>query len=67
MMFAVVFVYAFLCSFVLSSATRNKRENRPNPPMVDYVGYALVGISIVACASLLMTAAIGGEAVFAAE
>jgi hypothetical protein len=46
-MFAAAFTYSLLSGFVLSSASRNKREGRGNPPMLDYVGYGLVGVSIV--------------------
>lgn len=45
-MFAAAFTYSMLSGFVLSSASRNKREGRSNPPMLDHVGHFLIGISI---------------------
>lgn len=42
---AVVFAYGLLTSFVLSGATRNHKLRRPNPPIMQYVGYVLCGIS----------------------
>ena len=45
-MFAAAFTYSMLSGFVLSSASRNKREGRGNHPMLDHVGYFLIGISI---------------------
>ncbi|WP_375398322.1 hypothetical protein [uncultured Sphingomonas sp.] len=40
-----VFTYGLLTSFVLSSASRNQRLQRPNPRSVEYVGYLLCGAS----------------------
>lgn len=58
-MFAAAFTYSMLSGFVLSSASRNKREGRRNPPMLDYVGYVLIGISIAIATSLAYAAAMG--------
>ena len=60
-MFAAVFTYSLLSGFVLSSASRNRREGRDNPPMVDYVGYALVGISIAIAGMLAYLVVTGAE------
>ncbi len=40
-----VATYGVLASFVLSGAERNKREGRPNPPAVEYAGFALCAVS----------------------
>ncbi|PXA94094.1 hypothetical protein DMC47_21150 [Nostoc sp. 3335mG] len=48
-----VFTYGLLASFVLSGAARNKRMERPNPAVMEYLGYLLVGMS--AAASVLLT------------
>ena len=50
---AVVFTYGLLASFVLSGASRNRRMQRRNPPVVDYVGHVLLGMS--AAASVLLS------------
>ena len=42
---AAVFVYGLLVSFIFSGASRNAKLQRPNPPMVTYMGYVLVGIT----------------------
>jgi len=47
-----VFTYGLLASFVLSGAARNKRMERPNPAMLTYLGYVLVGVSGSASALL---------------
>lgn len=52
-----VMIYGFLLSFVLSAATRNKREGRKNPLMVSAMGYVLCGISAGAAAMLPVWAA----------
>lgn len=58
-MFAAAFTYSMISGFVLSSASRNKREGRGNPPMLDYVGYALIGVSIAVMALLSYAAFTG--------
>lgn len=40
-----VFTYGLLASFVLSAASHNQRAQRPNPPIMNYVGYILLGMS----------------------
>ena len=53
---AIVFTYGMLASFVLSGATRNRKLQRPDPPILTYVGYVLCGLS-GALALLLLFAA----------
>ena len=60
-MFAAVFTYSMLSGFVLSSASRNKRDGRSNPAMVEYVGYALIGVSVALVLALLYRTAMGIE------
>lgn len=43
MLEAVALTYGMLLSFVLSGASRNKKLARPNPPMLNYIGYVLFG------------------------
>ena len=45
-------IYGMLASFVLSSASRNRKTGRPHPPMLVYIGYLLCGMS--AGAALLL-------------
>ncbi|CAH0349309.1 hypothetical protein BH11PSE5_BH11PSE5_19140 [soil metagenome] len=44
--------YGVLASFVLTSAGRNRAKQQPHPPMVQYVGYMLCGVSAGASAIL---------------
>ncbi|MDH7973309.1 hypothetical protein QH494_14055 [Sphingomonas sp. AR_OL41] len=46
MLGAIVFTYGLLTSFVLSGASRNRKLQRPNPPILVYVGYVCLGVSI---------------------
>ena len=50
---AAVFTYGMLVSFIFSGASRNARLRRPNPPMMQYVGYVLCGISAGASLALM--------------
>ncbi|WP_373276440.1 MULTISPECIES: hypothetical protein [Sphingomonas] len=43
-------------SFVLQGASRNARLARPNPPMLQYVGYLLCGLSAGLSIMLLIMA-----------
>jgi hypothetical protein len=45
MMGAAVFTYGMLTSFVLSGASRNRRLERPDPPVMTYLGHVLFGVS----------------------
>ncbi|ONF96341.1 hypothetical protein SPHI_15700 [Sphingomonas jeddahensis] len=58
---AAVFVYGLLVSFIFSGASRNAKLRRPNPPVLDYVGYVLCGIT--AGASLVLFAHAAGSSV----
>lgn len=42
---AIAFAYGLLTSFVLSGAARNRKLQRHNPPMLEYVGYVCLGCS----------------------
>jgi hypothetical protein len=42
---AIAFAYGLLTSFVLSGAARNRKLQRRNPPMLEYVGYVCFGCS----------------------
>ncbi|QKS00072.1 hypothetical protein F9288_10865 [Sphingomonas sp. CL5.1] len=41
----IVFTYGLLMSFVLTGASRNARLRRPNPPIMQYTGYVLCGLT----------------------
>ncbi|MFN3435197.1 MAG: hypothetical protein ACK4ZY_12470 [Sphingomonas sp.] len=56
MLGAIVFTYGMLTSFVLQGASRNARLARPNPPMLQYIGYVLCGLSAGLSAMLLLMA-----------
>ncbi len=56
MLGAIVLTYGMLMSFVLQGASRNARLKRPNPPMLQYVGYVLCGLSAGLSAMLLLMA-----------
>ena len=60
-MFAAAFTYSMLSGFILSCASRNKREGRPNHPMIDYVGFFLIGVSIAIALGLVYLAFSGEE------
>jgi hypothetical protein len=42
----VVFTYGLVTSFVLSGASRNRKLQRPNPPMLVHIGHVCLGFSI---------------------
>ena len=52
-MTGVALLYGFLSMFVINGAARNKREKRPNPRVLEYVGYMLLGLSITTGVLLL--------------
>lgn len=54
-----VLVYGLTLSFVLSSASRNRREGRAHPPVLVYTGYVLCGISAGAAVALPVVAGLG--------
>ncbi|MGT2516206.1 hypothetical protein ACVOMT_20190 (plasmid) [Sphingomonas panni] len=47
-----VFTYGLLASFVLSAASHNQRAQRPNPAIMNYIGYVLFGMSVTAAVLL---------------
>jgi hypothetical protein len=53
---AIVFTYGLLTSFVLSGASRNRKLQRPNPPMLVYIGYVCLGFSVGLAALMTMLA-----------
>lgn len=55
----MVFTYGLLMSFVLSGASRNAKMRRPNPPVVQYTGYVLCGLTGALSAMLFAVAALG--------
>ena len=57
----VVFFYGLLLSFIFSGASRNAKLRRPNPPVLQYLGYVLCGLT--AGASLALMAHAGSIAV----
>lgn len=56
----VVFFYGLLVSFIFSGASRNAKLRHPNPPVMQYVGYILCGLT--AGASLVLMAHAGSMA-----
>lgn len=40
-----VFVYGLLMSFIFSGVSRNAKLQRPNPALMTYLGYMLVGVT----------------------
>ncbi|SEN37673.1 hypothetical protein SAMN05192583_2653 [Sphingomonas gellani] len=53
-----MFTYGLLTSFVLSGASHNRRLQRPNPMMLERVGYVLFGMSASASVLLMGKAAV---------
>lgn len=47
------FTYTLLASFVLSSATRNRRERRPHAARLVMAGWVLMSMSFALAAMLL--------------
>ena len=40
-----VFTYGLLLSFILTGASRNAKLRRPNPPVIQYTGYIMCGLT----------------------
>lgn len=57
MLAIVALTYSALLSFVLSSASRNRREGRAHPQMLLYVGYVLLGLTAAGAGLLPVWAA----------
>jgi hypothetical protein len=49
--------YSALMTFVLSSASRNRREGQPHPQVLLYVGYVLLGLTAAGAGLLPVWAA----------
>lgn len=57
-----VFLYGLLSGFVLISAEQNRRLDRPNPAMVNAVGWGLFAMSAtlaLLCLAVALAAALG--------
>lgn len=50
-------IYGFLAMFVLTSLGRNRREQRPNAPVLTLASHGLMGASAAGAALLLSAAA----------
>lgn len=57
----VILTYGFLSTFVLSGASRNRRNGVKNPKMMEWVGYVLVGVSIGVSLGLFYAGLMGIE------
>ncbi len=57
MLEVAVATYGMLASFVLSGAERNRRAERPNPPMLEYTAFGLCAVSTAAAIALPVWAA----------
>ena len=54
---AVAFTYGLLMSFVMSAIARNTKLKRPNPRMVQAIGYVLCGMTAMLSITLFAGAA----------
>ncbi|WHO38124.1 hypothetical protein PMI04_016380 [Sphingobium sp. AP49] len=45
MMEFAALTYGLLASVILSAAKRNRKLNKPHPPLLLYMGYLLCGLS----------------------
>lgn len=52
-------IYGFVSMFVLSSLTRNRREQRPDAPILAFAGRGLMAASATAACLALSLAAWG--------
>ncbi len=48
-----VFIYGLLAAFVLTSMKRNRRDQRPDAPILSLVGWGLMSASFTLMALLL--------------
>jgi hypothetical protein len=53
MLEAAVLAYGLVTTFVVQSASRNRKEARANPPILNLFGWALMSFSGVTGAALL--------------
>ncbi len=56
---AIAFAYGMVTSFVLSGAAHNRRMQRPNPPLLQHLGYVCLGSSAAFSALLFAYAGYG--------
>ena len=54
----LVLAYGFVTTFILSSLSRNRREERPDAPILTYAGHGLFAASATAAALSLAIAAL---------
>lgn len=59
MMTFMVLAYGFVASFVLSSLSRNRRDARPDAPILTYAGHGLMAASAAGACLALSAAAYG--------
>lgn len=45
-MSAAIVLYGFLTNYVILSASRNRKAAVPNPPILEYVGQGLFGLTV---------------------
>ncbi|HEX7871439.1 MAG TPA: hypothetical protein VF475_00915 [Sphingobium sp.] len=56
-------IYALTLMFVLSSASRNRKQGRAHAPVLVYAGYLLCGLSAGAAIGLPLVASMGVDLV----
>ncbi|WEK42439.1 MAG: hypothetical protein P0Y64_13710 [Candidatus Sphingomonas colombiensis] len=54
-----VFTYGLLMSFIFAGASRNAKLRRPNPPMIQYTGYIMCGLTGALSVILFAVATLG--------
>ena len=54
----LVLAYGFVTTFILSSLSRNRREERADAPILTYAGHGLLAASATAAALSLAVAAL---------
>lgn len=60
MMTFLVLAYGFVATFVLSTLSRNEREERPHAPILTYTGHGLMAASVTGGALALGLAVLTG-------
>ncbi|ATE63691.1 hypothetical protein CMV14_04140 [Rhizorhabdus dicambivorans] len=49
----LMLAYGFVATFVMGSLSRNRREERPDTPILTYAGHGLMAVSVTgACLAL---------------
>lgn len=59
MMGFMVLAYGFVAAFVLTSLSRNRRDARPDAPILTYAGHGLLAASAAGACLALSAAALG--------